>query len=70
MYVYIATIFHPYFMGCYGPGSGPPKSYAQCSTNPRLCNTVYGETGSEGAMDLKKGGIMAGAAAAGSLLLF
>lgn len=39
-YVYYSTLFHPYFMGCYGKGS-KPELYAQCSTNPRLCNTVY-----------------------------
>jgi hypothetical protein len=27
-------------MGCFGKGSSP-EIYQQCSTNPRLCNTLY-----------------------------
>ena len=35
-YAYVSTFFHPYFMGCYGPGPG--SDYAQaCSQNPRIC---------------------------------
>ena len=44
-YVYVTTTFHPYIMGCYGKGNSP-RYYQQCSTNPRLCNTVY--TGDDG----------------------
>lgn len=36
-YAYVATFFHPYIMGCYGPGDSP-NLYHQCSANPRKCN--------------------------------
>ena len=39
-YVYYSTIFHPFFMGCYGPGNSP-KLYQRCSTKPRLCGVEY-----------------------------
>jgi hypothetical protein len=43
-YSYVSTWFHPYFMGCYGPGNNPP--YAQgCSSNPRRCNVKESEDG-------------------------
>lgn len=35
-YSYVSTWFHPYVMGCYGPGNNPPYSQ-QCSANPRKC---------------------------------
>ena len=35
-YGYVATTFHPYFVGCWGPGNYPAFS-AQCSTNTRVC---------------------------------
>jgi len=35
-YAYVLTLFHPYFMGCYGPGAD--SDYAQaCTRNPRIC---------------------------------
>lgn len=39
-YSYVATLFHPYTMGCFGPGSNL-EIYQECSTNPRLCNVEY-----------------------------
>ena len=44
-YSYVTTWFHPYIMGCYGPGNNPPFSQA-CSSNPRKCGT-------DGALALK-----------------
>ena len=40
-YMYATTIFHPYVMGCFGPGGDSPKLYQECSANPRLCNVKY-----------------------------
>lgn len=38
-YAYVSTLFHPYFLGCYGPG--PDSDYAQsCSQNPRVCGDL------------------------------
>jgi hypothetical protein len=39
-YSYVSTMFHPYIIGCYGPGSSPAL-YQQCSGNPRLCGVTY-----------------------------
>jgi hypothetical protein len=36
-YAYVATLFHPFVMGCYGPGSYPTVPQ-QCSLRPRVCN--------------------------------
>lgn len=36
-YSYVSTLFHPYIMGCYGPGSSPSLKQS-CSGNPRICN--------------------------------
>jgi hypothetical protein len=35
-YGYVATIFHPYIVGCWGPGNYPSLSQS-CSSNPRKC---------------------------------
>lgn len=35
-YSYVSTFFHPYAMGCFGPGNNPPFSQS-CSDNPRMC---------------------------------
>lgn len=35
-YSYVATLFHPYFLGCYGPGNNPDISQ-ECSGNPKKC---------------------------------
>jgi hypothetical protein len=40
VYAYVSTNFHPYLIGCYGPGS-KPDYYQKCSANPRLCGTTY-----------------------------
>lgn len=40
-YMYTATKFHPYIMGCYGPGGEVKELYQECSANPRLCNVQY-----------------------------
>merc|ERR1719409_2679800 len=38
-YSYVSTMFHPYYMGCYGPGYD--SDYAQqCSRNPRICGDI------------------------------
>jgi hypothetical protein len=37
-YGYVSTMFHPYFVGCWGPGNFPELSQ-QCTTNPRKCHT-------------------------------
>jgi len=46
-YGYAATSFHPYFVGCWGPGNDPTISQL-CSTNPRDCTntTTVTTTGS------------------------
>ena len=41
-YSYVSTMFHPYIMGCYGPGTNL-DIYQMCSGNPRLCNSTYVE---------------------------
>ena len=35
-YAYVATTFHPYFVGCWGPGNNPNFTQS-CSTNGRAC---------------------------------
>lgn len=39
-YAYVMTDFHPYVMGCYGPGNYPAFSQ-QCSNNPRVCGSGF-----------------------------
>ena len=36
-YGYAATMFHPYLVGCWGPGSSPDEIGQQCSSKPRVC---------------------------------
>ena len=36
-YGYVTTMFHPYIVGCWGPGNRPVKMQASCSTNTRYC---------------------------------
>jgi len=36
IYGYVATTFHPYFVGCWGPGNNPNFTQS-CSTNGRAC---------------------------------
>ena len=36
-YFYVATMFHPYFVGCFGPSNSAMGLSASCSSNPRLC---------------------------------
>ena len=33
-YAYVSTLFHPYFVGCYGAGNSP-NLMQSCSSNPR-----------------------------------
>jgi hypothetical protein len=40
-YGYVATMFHPYFVGCWGPGNSVAVS-ASCSANARFCNAASG----------------------------
>ncbi len=35
-YYYVSTLFHPYFVGCWGPGSTAVYR-AECSSNTRVC---------------------------------
>jgi len=37
VYGYVSTMFHPYIVGCWGPGNRPVKRTASCSTNGRYC---------------------------------
>lgn len=37
-YAYVSTFFHPYILGCFGPGDSPNLSQ-RCSTRPRNCNS-------------------------------
>ena len=36
-YGYVATMFHPYIVGCWGPGNNLKSLGASCSDNPRIC---------------------------------
>lgn len=36
-YGYAATLFHPYTVGCWGPGSSPNDIGQMCSAKPRVC---------------------------------
>jgi len=38
-YFYVATMFHPYFVGYYGPGNIGYGLSASCSANARLCTS-------------------------------
>jgi len=40
-YSYVSTFFHPYIMGCFGPGDSPNLAQG-CSTKPRNCNVPTG----------------------------
>lgn len=40
-YYYVSTMFHPYFVGCWGPGNSPSVSQS-CSSNPRVCSGASG----------------------------
>jgi hypothetical protein len=37
-YGYVSTMFHPYFVGCWGPGNRPVALRASCSSNGRYCS--------------------------------
>ena len=39
-YYYVSTLFHPYFVGCWGPGNKAPYR-AECSSNTRICTGSY-----------------------------
>ena len=38
IYFYVATMFHPYMVGCFGPGNEGQGLSASCSSNPRICS--------------------------------
>lgn len=44
-YGYVATVFHPYIVGCWGPGTKASGLSASCSKNARKC-VVAGSSGS------------------------
>ena len=44
-YAYVSSFFHPYFIGCYGPGNAPELAQS-CSANPRACGNVVIVAGS------------------------
>jgi len=62
VYAYVATLFHPYFMGCYGAGNNPDYNQ-QCAMygHRRDC---YAKTG---AMQLGLSAVAATAAVASVL---
>jgi hypothetical protein len=37
-YGYVATMFFPYIVGCWGPGNEAKYIQATCTTNARLCS--------------------------------
>ena len=39
-YYYVATVFHPYLVGCFGPGNPAYGLSASCSANPRVCSST------------------------------
>ena len=38
-YGYVSTMFHPYFVGCWGPGNYPINMEVSCSSNARKCSS-------------------------------
>ena len=38
VYSYVSTMFHPYIVGCWGPGNRPVKKTQSCSSNGRYCS--------------------------------
>ena len=42
-YFYVSTMFHPYTVGCWGPGSQGLGIEASCSANPRKCDVSFGQ---------------------------
>lgn len=38
-YFYVATMFFPYFVGCWGPGNAAMNLAPSCSANPRICGS-------------------------------
>ncbi|CDW90076.1 UNKNOWN [Stylonychia lemnae] len=41
-YGYVATMFHPYILGCFGPSNTVKNYYQQCSSNAKIC--AYAQT--------------------------
>lgn len=39
-YGYVISNFHPYTIGCWGPGDSSSLSQSTCTTNPRSCSPV------------------------------
>eukprot|EP00347_Sterkiella_histriomuscorum_P010664 403375398 len=39
-YAYVSTMFHPYFIGCWGP-TNKPTLQQSCSANPRQCSQSH-----------------------------
>eukprot|EP00347_Sterkiella_histriomuscorum_P023334 403335042 len=40
-YVYVATVFFPYTIGCWGPGNRGDLLTPSCTSNARLCSNAY-----------------------------
>ncbi|CDW74997.1 UNKNOWN [Stylonychia lemnae] len=40
-YAYVATMFFPYVVGCWGPGNLGMNYKAECSSKPRLCKSGF-----------------------------
>ena len=40
-YAYVATMFFPYVIGCWGPGNGAGGLSPSCTNKPRLCKAGY-----------------------------
>jgi len=40
IYYYVSTMFHPYLVGCFGPGNDGHGLSASCSANARVCDST------------------------------
>ena len=41
IYAYATTTFHPYFVGCWGPGNYLYNMSTRCSTNGKYCEKEW-----------------------------
>lgn len=57
-YSYVATYFHPYFIGCFGTGSNPDMPQ-QCSTKPKSCSGSSNSLDGSGASTLMLASLVA-----------
>lgn len=61
-YFYVATMFFPYTVGCFGPGNPAYSFTPSCSANPRCCTS--------GAISMVSSAVVALLAVAAAILAF